>query len=118
MTMTPTCMGFELSHLALRTWKYKCLASLHGIMNVDIRFITSKSKSFLLRLWAGNEDSDLDFTYSSNCSRPIAINLKKMFNTNKKLLQDISDKAVMLKFLCINQYKKKISHHMKTVSRL
>jgi len=32
VTMTPTCTGFELIHLALRTWKNNCLGSLHGIM--------------------------------------------------------------------------------------
>jgi hypothetical protein len=40
-----------------------------------------------MRLEAWNKDLDLDVTYSSNCSRPIAINLKKTFNTHKKLLQ-------------------------------
>jgi hypothetical protein len=48
-------------------------------MKVDIRFITPKSSPLTLRL-DSDDDFDVDFLdakYCSNCSRPIAINLKK-----------------------------------------
>jgi hypothetical protein len=77
--LTPTCIGFEWTSLDFFTWKYRNLGSLQGIMYLEIRLITSKSSPLLLRLDI-EDDFDVDFLdvkYCSNCSRPIATNLKK-----------------------------------------